>query len=351
MRATSWTLILLGMAVSLAAPSAPAANRKSRTQASTDRPSTPTAGTTAGISVRFIELQLDADGKGSLRVDCQTNGTTRIAPPKGAPSSLASLDGATVVRLDDGRTTVHHDLATCTNVEDVIRDTPTKEAFALDKERNGLVLKPVKMAGADKPCAQFSYPRPVRLPVTLRMSLANFESDPFCLELQFRQKKYAKLNVYFFNDARKPLGVDVSWFDAEKRSVLRLVTSDLPVNAEVTYGFRCPIDSEHQDPTPFFQRIHREMTIRALDVTARFTARAGVAFTDRKGQVVIGSVFEGPAARAGVRPGDVVLRIDSRPPASVEDAVRIIRDRSPGDTLQLTINREGNELTVPFTAE
>ena len=34
--------------------------------------------TTARISIRFIELQLDANGKGSLHIDCQTNGEARL---------------------------------------------------------------------------------------------------------------------------------------------------------------------------------------------------------------------------------------------------------------------------------
>ena len=307
--------------------------------------------TTARISIRFIELQLDANGKGSLHIDCQTNGEARITPPKGISSRLASLDGAAIVRLTDGRTEVFHDFATCANVEDLIRNTRTKDAFALDKERRGLFLKPAQRPGIPFKSADFWYPRSVRLPVTLRMTLASLESDPFAIELQFRQKKYAKLNVYFFTDAKKPLGVNVSWFDAEKGKLLNLIDSDLPVDAEVTYGFKCPIDTEHQEPTPFFQRENREMTIRELDVTAKFMARVGMQFEDEKDRVVVASVSKGPAAKAGVRPGDFVSQIDRKPITNADAAVRIVGDHSPGDTLQLTISREGDTLTIPVIAE
>lgn len=43
--------------------------------------------------------------------------------------------------------------------------------------------------------------------------------------------------------------------------------------------------------------------------------------------------------------------IDNESIANAETAVRMIRDRSPGDALQLTISRDGNALTIPVIAE
>lgn len=306
----------------------------------------------ARVSVRFIELKMDASGNGSLHIDCRTNSETRITRAQGVSSKLASLDGATILRLKDGQTEVLHDFATFTNIEDLVSNTQTKDAFALDKERSGLLIKPIGMPGEKRKWATFWYPRPAQLPVTLRMEVADLESNPFCFELQFNQKKYAKLNVYFFTDAKKPRAVEVSWFNAEKgNNALFLINSDLPVDGDVTYTFKCPIDPEHQYPTPQFARGNSEMMIRKLEVTARFPARIGVTFADRKGQVVVGSVLEGSASKAGVRPGDVVSQIGDKPIENAEAAVQIIRDRNPGDTLKLTISREGKKLTIPVIAE
>lgn len=355
MRIAVAATIVVGIAHLLMAQEAQRPRKARQTVAPTAKstPQTPSSAVEASakISVRYIELQVDANGKGSLYVDCQTNGEARITPAKGMSSRLASLDGAAVMRLADGRTEVFHDFATFANVEDLIRDTQTRDAFTLDRDRHGLVLKPAEMPGSQAKVAQFWYPRPMRLPVTLRMALTGLESDPFAIELQFRQTKYAKLNVYFFNDAKNPLGVNVSWFDAGKRKLQKLMDSDLPAGADVTYGFRCPVDADYQDPTLFFQRVNREMTIRELAVAAPFTARIGVRFVDRKGLVVVESVFEGPAAKAGLRPGDVVSHIDNNPLANADAAVRIVRDRSPGDTLHLAVSREGNALTIPVVAE
>ncbi len=351
MRITMMALAVVGLAsvIMARAEQRPKAGHRAATQTA-NTADTP-ASAPIRISVRFIDLQMDADGKGSLYIDCRNNSGTRITPSKGISSKLTLLEGAVVTELQDGRSEVFHDFTTFANIEDLLRETRNKEAFKLDKERRGLLLKPVEVPGHHAKAAEFWYPRAVRLPVALRMALADLEADPFCIELQFRQSKYAKLNVYIFNDPKKPLGVHVSWFDATKGSVVTLINSELPVDAEVTYGFKCPIDAEHQAPTPFFQRINGEMTIHELDVTAKFTARVGVRFVDRKGLVVVESVFEGPAAKVGVMPGDVVTRIDSKAIVNAEAAVRLIRDRNPGDTLQLTINREGKGLTIPVIAE
>ncbi|MFA6291146.1 MAG: PDZ domain-containing protein [Victivallales bacterium] len=356
MRIALMAIIVAGFANLVMAQDAqqPKKVRKTVTPTTNTTTQEPTSaiGMPAKISVRFIELKVDANGKGSLHVDCQTNSEAHITPPKGVTSKLALLNGASIMRLPDGRTEVLHDFATFANVGDFISETQSIDAFALDKERGGLLLKPIEVPGHQgKKAALFWYPRPVRLPVALRIVVANLESDPFCIELQFRHEKYAKLNVYFFTDAKKPLGLQVSWFDAAKGNVLNLINSDLPVDGEVTYGFKCPIDAEHQNPTPYFARGNREMTLCQLDVTANFIARIGVKFADRKGQVVVESVFEGPATKAGVRPGDVVSQIDHKPIANSEAALRLVRNHNPGDTLQLTISREGDTLTIPVIAE
>ncbi|WP_244258130.1 trypsin-like peptidase domain-containing protein [Streptomyces sp. Tu 2975] len=54
----------------------------------------------------------------------------------------------------------------------------------------------------------------------------------------------------------------------------------------------------------------------------------------------------GPAAKAGVRPGDVVTEVDGRRVHSGEELIVKIRAHRPGDELELTLRRGGDERTV-----
>jgi putative serine protease PepD len=55
----------------------------------------------------------------------------------------------------------------------------------------------------------------------------------------------------------------------------------------------------------------------------------------------------GPAATAGIRPGDLILAIDGQPVNSLPELVVAIRSHNPGDTVRLTVRTGGDDRTVP----
>jgi putative serine protease PepD len=57
----------------------------------------------------------------------------------------------------------------------------------------------------------------------------------------------------------------------------------------------------------------------------------------------------GPADLAGIEPGDVVVAVDGRPVDSFEEFVVLIRSRTPGDQVELSVEREDADLTVTVT--
>jgi serine protease Do len=70
---------------------------------------------------------------------------------------------------------------------------------------------------------------------------------------------------------------------------------------------------------------------------------------DTKGVLVAEVVPASPAAKAGVRAGDIVMQMDGKPiddPAALSRAVALTR---PGHAAKLTIFRNGTEQTVPVT--
>ncbi|GAA2240492.1 hypothetical protein GCM10010232_29400 [Streptomyces amakusaensis] len=58
---------------------------------------------------------------------------------------------------------------------------------------------------------------------------------------------------------------------------------------------------------------------------------------------------DGPSAKAGVRPGDVITEVDGRRVHSGEELIVKIRAHRPGDRLKLTLTRSGDERTVTLT--
>ncbi|GAA4964111.1 hypothetical protein GCM10023205_30160 [Yinghuangia aomiensis] len=59
----------------------------------------------------------------------------------------------------------------------------------------------------------------------------------------------------------------------------------------------------------------------------------------------------GPADKAGIKPGDVVIAIDGKKVAGAEELIVAVRTKAPGDTVTLTVQREGKELQLPVKLE
>lgn len=56
-----------------------------------------------------------------------------------------------------------------------------------------------------------------------------------------------------------------------------------------------------------------------------------------------------PAAKAGLRPGDVIVEIDGRDVAIVEDVIAALRRRASGDEVRLEYIRDGQRRRTDVT--
>jgi S1-C subfamily serine protease len=79
------------------------------------------------------------------------------------------------------------------------------------------------------------------------------------------------------------------------------------------------------------------------------TPEIAAALQRTTGALVLDVVAGGPAARAGLQPGDVIVRFDDTRIATVEDVLAALRGHQPGDTVTLTYDRNGKQAQAAVT--
>jgi serine protease DegQ len=92
---------------------------------------------------------------------------------------------------------------------------------------------------------------------------------------------------------------------------------------------------------------HSYLGIQPDQVTREVAAQLGL--DQARGVVALAVVEDGPAARAGLRPGDVIVAMDDARVDSVEDLFTELRQRKPGSQVRLTVVRDGREQPLTVT--
>ena len=64
------------------------------------------------------------------------------------------------------------------------------------------------------------------------------------------------------------------------------------------------------------------------------------------GVLIVSTTPNGPAATAGLKAGDVILQINNTPVTNVQALEDILLSKNPGDTVAVTVNRGGQQMTI-----
>ncbi|HYH29767.1 MAG TPA: PDZ domain-containing protein, partial [Pseudonocardia sp.] len=92
---------------------------------------------------------------------------------------------------------------------------------------------------------------------------------------------------------------------------------------------------------------HAVLGVNVARLTPEIAQAFGVAA--QAGALVTRVPPGGPAAAAGVQPGDVVVALGDREVDSIEGLLGALRDTEPGQQTTVTVARDGERLELPVT--
>jgi serine protease Do len=108
-----------------------------------------------------------------------------------------------------------------------------------------------------------------------------------------------------------------------------------PTGASVGIGFAIPSEAVNR------------IVLQLLSKGSIERGWLGVAVDDRDGGVTVASVDRnGPAAKSGIRAGDVVVAINGDRIESSRGLIRAVAAVPPGDSVRVTVRRQGREMEI-----
>ena len=107
-------------------------------------------------------------------------------------------------------------------------------------------------------------------------------------------------------------------------------------------GFAIPVDVA--------KRISNEIIETGTSTTPVIGVQLDMTYSG-DGAKIVTVTDGGPSQAAGVEVGDVVMKVDGSPVTDATALIVAIRSHAPGDTVTLTVDRDGKTVTIPVTLE
>ena len=120
-----------------------------------------------------------------------------------------------------------------------------------------------------------------------------------------------------------------------------------PNGGSVGIGFAIPSSIAKQVVAQLKEKGHVErgwLGVKIQEITPEIAESVGL--SQPKGALVAEVTPDSPAAKAGVRQGDVILAYGGKPVNTLRDVTRRVADTKAGDKVELTVLRKGKETTL-----
>jgi serine protease DegQ len=87
--------------------------------------------------------------------------------------------------------------------------------------------------------------------------------------------------------------------------------------------------------------------VEPQDITPELADSFGL--SKRSGTIIAGVLKNGPADKAGIRPGDILVAVDGKPVTDTTDMLNLIAQLTPGKKARMTVLRKSQESNIDIT--
>ena len=130
------------------------------------------------------------------------------------------------------------------------------------------------------------------------------------------------------------------------------VAYESPTSGAVSIGFAIPsvvVTQVADEIISTGKATHAYMGVSTQTVTPDLQRQYGLS---RSSGILVAQVTTGgPAAKAGIRQGDIIVKVDDEEMVESADVLVAIRDKKPGDRVDVTIDRDGTTSVITVSLE
>ena len=125
----------------------------------------------------------------------------------------------------------------------------------------------------------------------------------------------------------------------------------LPRNVELLAGPGCPVCVTPQEEIARAAAIARaaDATLATYGDMVRVPA-FGTSLAEERAKGLDLKVVQGPAEAAGLKVGDIVLKVDGHPTPTLNQIKMFMHTHEPGDTVKFLVLRDGKETAIEVKA-